>query len=375
MAGDQVRSVSVVFRAFTDKLEKGLQKASGKVESFQKKLLKAAAGFVAARFAVGQFTSQFDKLNKLGKLSDALQVSPDFLRGLEMAAESVGESFEGAQDLVREFNVRMGEARTGAGPAIEGLRLLGMTIEDFTNSSPEDAFLRVADALSQIEDPQLQMFAAGELFGGKGEDMLALLQQGKEGLREFIQMAKDAGPISRNDIKRIEEAQRATQKMKMAWESIIQRLTIAVAPMLEMIAKAVDKIAQGVNKIGDAWKSAGKVFENEFLRIFYNAGLISKEEFEFAKSLPDQAEDAVRKITTKMDIEPKIKGGKIKAFVEELAVGSSAAFRVMNQSVRGGVEQQQLSEQKKGNQKLDQINATLENGLRGGGNAILVGIQ
>ena len=258
MAGDQVRSVSVVFRAFTDKLEKGLQKASGKVESFQKQLLKAAAGFVAARFAVGQFTSQFDKLNKLGKLSDALQVSPDFLRGLEMAAESVGESFEGAQDLVKEFNVRMGEARTGAGPAIEGLRLLGMTIEDFTNSSPEDAFLRVADALSQIEDPQLQMFAAGELFGGKGEDMLALLRQGKEGLREFIKMAKDAGPISRNDIKRIEEAQRATQKMKMAWESIIQRLTIAVAPMLEMIAKAVEKIAQGVNKIGDAWKSAGK---------------------------------------------------------------------------------------------------------------------
>lgn len=375
MAGDQVRSVSVVFRAFTDKLEKGLQKASGKVESFQKKLLKAAAGFVAARFAVGQFTSQFDKLNKLGKLSDALQVSPDFLRGLEMAAESVGESFEGAQDLVKEFNVRMGEARTGAGPAIEGLRLLGMTIEDFTNSSPEDAFLRVADALSQIEDPQLQMFAAGELFGGKGEDMLALLRQGKEGLREFIKMAKDAGPISRNDIKRIEEAQRATQKMKMAWESIIQRLTIAVAPMLEMIAKAVEKIAQGVNKIGDAWKSAGKVFENEFLRIFYNAGLISKEEFEFAKSLPDQAEDAVRKITTKMDIEPKIKGGKIKAFVEQLSAGSSAAFRVMNQARRGSVEKQQLDEQKKGNQKLDQINTTLENGLRGGGNAILVGIS
>jgi hypothetical protein len=253
MAGS-IKSVSVVFQAFTDKFEKKVDKAGNKMGGFAKKAVGFAAGFLVAKKVINEVSLAMQELGALDKTVEALDVSPDFLRGIDLAAASVGESFEKAQDLIKEFNIRMGEAKTGAGPAVNGLALIGKTLEDFEGMSTEDTFLAIADAISNIGDQQEKIFVAGEFFGGAGEDMLALLDQGEAGLTSFIEKARElGGPISKKDLEGISEANQAINEMGKAFDSIFQKIAIEFAPLVTMIVEGFTEVLKVVRKIGDAW--------------------------------------------------------------------------------------------------------------------------
>lgn len=374
MAG-KVRSLSVVFQAFTDKFEAATDRAANKVTGFGKKVLGAVAGFVAARATLDKFGQSMENITRLGRISETLQVSPEFVRGIKLATEELGESFEKAEDVIKEFNIRMGEAATGAGPAINGLELLGMKVEDFAGMNPEESFLKVAEAIKNLDDPQLKIFTAGELFGGAGEDMLALLNQGEDGIRKFIDEARRlGGPISKGDIKRVQEANAAINRMGEAFEGIIGQLAIGFAPLLEDIASGMTEILSVGESISKAWKET---------RLGIGAAYIELQRF-MGTLTDEQADDALTALTR--DILGSGDGGprkgfgaggagkgkgtadlssiaqrnlSIKTFSEAATAQSSRAFDLLNPNQN--IQQQQLTENKKTNTKLDQIKRELKN--------------
>jgi hypothetical protein len=284
MAGS-IKSVSVVFQAFTDKFEKKVKKAGKTTEgfadkaddagqsmggfakdtnkadqsmgSFLKRAAKFAAGFVAIKSVMNGVTDAIDRLNQIGKISKTLDVSPDFLRGIDLAAADAGESFEKAQDIIKEFNIRMGEAKTGAGPAVNGLAQISKTLNDFEGLSPEESFLKVAEAISNIADEQQKIFVAGEFFGGAGEDMLALLNQGEEGLRKFIQTARElGGPISKEDLKQAEDANLAIKKAGMAYDRMYEVIALKLAPTISTIlTDGLEPFLELSNWIAASWNN------------------------------------------------------------------------------------------------------------------------
>ena len=77
MATGQVKSVSVVFQAFTDKFEKATQRAGNQMTNFAKRAAGIVGGFLAGRAAVGAFSKQMSELDRLGKLSDRMQIEPN----------------------------------------------------------------------------------------------------------------------------------------------------------------------------------------------------------------------------------------------------------------------------------------------------------
>lgn len=356
----KVRSVSVVFQAFTDKFEKKIDSASSKAAGFGKKVLAGVAGFVAARTTISQFSQAFSDLTKIGDTAKELQVSPQFLQGIDLATEQLGENFEKAKDVIREFNIRMGEARTGAGPAVNGLRLLNLTIEDFAKLNPEEGFLKVADALSKIEDPQLKLFTAGELFGGAGEDMIGLLNEGKEGLEEFIKRAEElSGPISIEDLDRIKEADIAVKEMGRSWESIIQQLAVELAPIVQSLADMFTELGSIIRGIGDTWTAIQQGLEAELLDYYRVTGELTQQEYEDALALvipdkkPRKLDFETREKKTIQEVKAKITN--IPTFVESLSAGSAAAFRAMNPAQRVDVQREMVNEQKKSNTLLEQM--------------------
>ena len=153
---------------------------------FAKKAAVIGGTFLVARAGVRQFTDAFQKLDDLGKLSDSLQVSPDFLRGLDLAATQTGSSFATAQKALSRFVRTVGEAKTGTGEGIQALKILGLRLEDIENLSTEDQFLKVAESIKAIEDPSLKAAAAAKLFGKSGQDLINLFDQGEVGLKKFI---------------------------------------------------------------------------------------------------------------------------------------------------------------------------------------------
>ena len=365
MAG-KVKSVSVVFQAFTDKFEKKVDTAGDKILQFEKKVATGVASFLAARASVAAFNNQLDHLTQLKNISDSLQVSPDFLNGISLATEQLGESFEKAQDVIKEFNIRMGEARTGAGPAVNGIELLGMSIADFNDMSPEEGFLKVAEAISKIEDPQLKIFTAGEIFGGAGEDMLALLNQGEEGLQRFIDKARElSGPISSEDLQNVKDANDALGEMQRSFEGIIQQILIQMTPAIRDITEFFNKLLGKVKEIGKVWTEISEGLEAFFLIAGASFGLLKKDELDDALALVGQKTEEMKKQlaknTFKSEVEVKAKMADIKTFVESLSAGSSEAFRALNPSQKVDMQKEMVKEQKEANATLKSIDSKLNN--------------
>ena len=374
MAG-KVRSLSVVFQAFTDKFEAATDRASNKITGFGKRVIGAVAGFVAARAVLDKFGQSMENITRLGRISETLQVSPEFVRGIKLATEELGESFEKAEDVIKEFNIRMGEAATGAGPAINGLELLGMKIEDFAGMNPEESFLKVAEAIKNLDDPQLKIFTAGELFGGAGEDMLALLNQGEDGIRKFIDEARRlGGPISEGDIKRVQEANAAINRMGEAFDGIIGQLAISFAPILEDIADGMTSILTAGEGIANAWKETKLGIGAAYIELQRFLGKMESEEAnaalaELYRSIYNDG-GARKGFGAGAGGAGKGKGTadlpgiaqrnlSIKTFSEAATAQSSRAFDLLNPNQN--VQQQQLTENKKTNTKLDQIKRELKN--------------
>ncbi len=364
-------NISVVFQAFTDKFEKKTSKAGKSVAGFAKKAIAIGASFLVARAGVSKFTEAFAELSKLGELSKSLQVSPDFLRGLKIGAEEVGESFEKAQDIIKEFNIRIGEAvGVGTGPAVEALELIGIAVKDLEGLNPEEQFLKVADALSKIDNQQVKIFAAGDIFGGAGEDMLSLLEKGKKGIEDLKKKAQElGGPISREDLEKIARANIAIKNIGITFDGIIQQLAIKFAPALEDIATTMQKLLGFAKSFSAEWLDMTNIvltFQAEVkgarVALDGTLGIISVEQMR--KELKEISDTLAEQIAINLggDGDSKGTGGKggtkfkdltkgitpdsIKSFAVAAQAQSSAAFDQLNPN-KSSIQKDQLAVQEK----------------------------
>jgi hypothetical protein len=352
-------NISVVFQAFTEKFEQKTANAGKSVKDFGKKVIKIGAGLLAAKAALSKFNESLDRLNKIAIASKELQVSVNFLKGMSFAAQRTGANFDKAKDVVREFNIRLGElAATGKGPAAEGLRQVGLTFEEIEKLSPEDRLIKVASALRQVKDAGIKIFATGELFGGAGEDVLDAIERLPEAIKESKRIG---GILKPEDINRIRLASEASSKLKHAWDGLIDRITVSLAPILEMIANKMTGLIVKVREFADEWRNAQIRIEDIFSDLLFGGkgkGLKIGADVlggpggpggGVPKATGIDLFDFVRGVVQKgvKDFKPiEAPTPFAKSFSDAAAAQSSKAFDLLNPNRPDSVQQKQLQVQK-----------------------------
>ena len=79
-------------------------------------------------------------------------------------------------DAIREMQLRLAEAESlGTGPAVDGLRLVGLTLKDLDGLNAPAKFALLRDRISEVEDPAKRLFLADELLGGSTERLQGLI--------------------------------------------------------------------------------------------------------------------------------------------------------------------------------------------------------
>jgi hypothetical protein len=339
-----LRSVSVVFQAFTDKFEKSVDKAGNKMVGFGKKVVGAFAGFVAAKASMDKLSNSFERLDRLGKLSERLQMDPGTLRGLELAATQMGMSFEGVEKGVQRMARTIGEARQGITTGTTALKDIGMAAEDFDGKTIEDQFLIIADKIAAIEDPTRQAAVAFRIFGRQGQEMLNLLNQGSEGIKAFADEAERlGGPLSDEDLNVIEEANDAMDRLGKAFSGIFDQIAVRLAPALTMIADLMTELLVIGQEIFEAWDAIQGTVENIISDLFFDGmgkdielgGKTTRERADLSQlaAIPAPAAQAEQKFN-------------LRSFAEAADFQSEKAFNVLNPNRAGSVQNQQLSELK-----------------------------
>ena len=244
-----IRAGRAFVELFADdsKLAAGLRRASAKLKAFGtavkdigKKLALAGAAVAAPMIAsVKSFASAGSAMLEM---SQRTGVSVERLSELKFAAEQTGVSVEELETGIRKMQKTIVAAATGSGEAQKTLALLGLTIADLDNLSPDEQFKLVADRLSQIEDPTIKAALAMQVFGRSGTSLLPMLVDGAAGIDAFAQQARSLGLVM--STQNAEAAHKLSQAMEILWRVIksgMNAIGAALAPTLTQLARWITR--------------------------------------------------------------------------------------------------------------------------------------
>ena len=242
--------------------DKKLKKSKRGLRSFGESLKRGArrmaafgTAMAAGALAIGVvfIKRQFQAIDAIGKLSDALQISTEALAGFGLAAEITGTDISTVNKGLAIFVRRIGEARQGTGEAVNGLEALGLNADKLSKAGTEEAFLQVAEGISRIENAADQAVVAYQLFGRSGATLINLFQGGRKSLEEFRKEVEDSGiALTRLEVAKVEAANDAITRMQKAFVALAQTISIGLAPIIEAAADSMTGWLNSSQDIGDS---------------------------------------------------------------------------------------------------------------------------
>jgi hypothetical protein len=219
-----------------------------------------ATAMAMAEKATSTFFEQADKMSEWNKRAEMIGVGTEAITSLSYAAERFAHvSSDVFIDSLKEVRLRISDATIGAGQAVDALERLGLSAEELKRMSPEESFLRVADAIRQVQNSADQIRMTDELFGDAGVQLLPMLKQGKRGIVELQEEAVALGVAFGDDaVAGIEKMNSELAKAKAVTEGIKNSLTIGISgPFSEAVGRA-NKMAGGGD--ADVVKGAGSAY-------------------------------------------------------------------------------------------------------------------
>lgn len=246
-----IRAGRAFVELFADdsKLVRGLKRASAKLKAFGESVrnmgLKLAGLGTAIVTPLLASTKVFAKVgDDLAKMSARTGFSVETLSELGFAADLSGTSMEVLETGIRKMQRTLVDAAQGSKSAQDALAMLGLTVADLANLSPEEQFKLIADRLARIEDPAFKAAAAMELFGRNGTELLPMLSGGAAGIEQLQEQARKLGlTISTEDAK---AAERFSDTLSVMWKVLKQGVFVvgsALVPVLSQAAQWVIKVA------------------------------------------------------------------------------------------------------------------------------------
>ena len=235
--------------ARTTGLQKGLKKGETQMQKFKQVAGNVAAG-IAAAFSINALRNMINDFAELGdsfdKMSQRTGVSVEALSGLKFAAEQSGASIETVEMGIRNMQRVLLDVQQGSSTAATTLQMLGLNIQQLQTLSPEQQFIQMAQAISQVQDPSKQAALAMELFGRSGTQLLPMLQQGEAGIEALIAEARRLGIVmSEEDAKAAADFTDAMNRLSSVFKGIATQVASVITPILTKLSNLFTSLDKG----------------------------------------------------------------------------------------------------------------------------------
>lgn len=160
-----------------------------------------AAGVLSVAGAVTMLSKALDTMDQLDEMSEKTGVSVEALSKLRFAGESVGTTTEQLGGGMRKLAKLMGEAAGGSDEAANIFKTMGVSFKDASGNlrSTDKVLEDMAERFAGWEDGPGKAAAAMKVFGKSGEDMIPMLNLGKDGLANMATEAEKFGIVIGSD--------------------------------------------------------------------------------------------------------------------------------------------------------------------------------
>lgn len=271
------------FSANTQGLDKGIAKSksglSGFAASAKSSLNIVKVGFaavggaaIAAGAAIWGFSGRLDALDKVAKDAQRTGLSGKFLQQLQFAADQSGVSAEQLTGGVKRLTRTIGDAQSGNKAAADAFSEIGISMAELAAMSPDDQFRKVAEKLSQIPTAAGRAAAAVKIFGKSGAELNTLFAGGAKGIDELLAKAEKLKiGIDAEGLQKIQDANDAIGAMKAAFTSLMDQVTVGLAPVFKDIADSITawippitEFVDQFNHLPEKWEWLGDTFVAAF---------------------------------------------------------------------------------------------------------------
>jgi hypothetical protein len=320
----------------TARFDSGIKGAGKRVTSFKKRSVAAfnrinrsvsgVAGKLTGLIGIGAFVAVTrDALNTadtMEKLNKRIGVSTEALSELKFVGEQSGIEFTSLAKHMKNMANVIGEASTGMGLGQAALLELGLSAEKLNNLKPEDQLEVLADAFEGVTNSTDRTRLAMDLFGGRGVEMLQMMEGGSGSIRALRDEASNLGlTLDHDTAVGAANANDAINRATSAFRGMTLETAANLAPAIETIAaglsemlpkagemavesfhavrseglKMLSFVVQGIGKLqfalAEAYESLGlSMMEAEADRLFASAAFSAN----FAKNLLTSADEAAK---------------------------------------------------------------------------------
>ncbi len=173
----------------------GLARTTGRLASFVSLLGLGASGAVAGAFALAKSAS--DLGSEIGEASFKLGIGVEALQEYRFAAKMSGIEQESLTKGIQKLGINASLATRGNKIMAKSFKALGIPLKDTNGKmrSTEAILDDTLTGLSKIKDPLRRNALAFQLFGKSGVDLVKMLSDGAEGLKDMRHEARLTGSV------------------------------------------------------------------------------------------------------------------------------------------------------------------------------------
>ena len=270
----KITAVNKTKQAF-GQIGRGLKGITKAVFSF-KTALTGAVGLAGLGLLVRNSLIATDRL---GKMSNVLGIAVKDLQTMKLASEVGGIEFETFAKATRRLTDNFGDFLNGTGEATQTFKDLGISVADANALSGDQMGILelVADRLNLVENSTLKLKYAQELFGGRGAELINVLDGGSEALKKFAEESERFGSLNTQQVKAVEQFNDSVTRMKTVFANIVNQIVAYVSPAFQELS---DNLREKLlTSIEDANGGISE-FAKEGAEKLFNFAIITIEAFE-----------------------------------------------------------------------------------------------
>lgn len=222
----------------------------------------AIGAAIAAAFSAVTLKGAIDTLDRLDDLSEKTGIAVESLSALRYAGEVSGTPLEAIATGVRKLSINMAAAAGGNREAEASFKALGISVKNSDGSlrSQDDVLLDLADKFSGFTDGAGKAAWAVKIFGKSGEEMIPLLNLGRDGIVELRGEAEKLGAVYGGDLaKQAAEFNDNLKKLSLASEAAKVSLAENLIPSLNDLIEEFLIGRRHVNGFLDALLTLGTI--------------------------------------------------------------------------------------------------------------------
>lgn len=257
--------LAVLISANTTEFKAGLDDATKSTKKFEAEQRRAmreaakatreleaslrAAGQVAAVAAVA-IGGALKWADDIADTAEAFDITIKSLMGMQQALTQAGGKADNFGTMLQKLSNQAQSAKDGTDKAREAFEKLGITGKEVEQSAPDELFLRVAKALSQVEDPIKRNAMAFEILGKAAKGV-----NWKQYWEDYASGKTTTEGVS----EAIQEGAKAWDNLGKAGKTALEGILILIKPLTAFINWMSQKIEEGKRR-----PMTGSLFDAEF---------------------------------------------------------------------------------------------------------------